>query len=102
MVLDGDDYLYQSMPKIREAKRLLIDGLSRLGFELLPSDTHYFLVKVGNAQEFRITLLRHGIQVRDGTSLGLPEYIRISPRTMPECQKLIDIVGKLKKKGELV
>jgi histidinol-phosphate aminotransferase len=101
MALDGDDYLEQSKPKIREAKRLLTDGLSRLGFELLPSDTHYFLVKVGNAREFRINLLRHGIQVRDGTSLGLPEYIRISPRTMPECLKLIDIVAKLKKKGEL-
>jgi histidinol-phosphate aminotransferase len=101
MALDGEDYLEQSKLKIREAKGLLTDGLSRLGFELLPSDAHYFLVKVGKAQEFRISLLRHGIQVRDGTSLGLPEYIRIAPRTLPECRKLIDVVGKLKEKGEL-
>lgn len=101
MVLENDDYLEQSKAKTREAKQFLLEGLSRLGFELLPSDAHYFLAKVGNAQEFRTSLLRHGIQVRDGTSFGLPEYIRIAPRTLPECQRLIDIVGRLKGKGEL-
>ena len=89
LVLEDADYLEQSKRKIREAKEFLIDGLSRLGFQLLPSDAHYFLVKVGNAKEFRTALLKHGIQVRDCTSFGLPEYVRIAPRTMPECQKLI-------------
>ena len=101
MILEDDNYLEQSKPKIREAKQFLLDELSRLGLELLPSDAHYFLVKVGNAQEFRTSLLRHGIQVRDGASLGLPEYIRIAPRTLPECQRLIDALGKLKENGEL-
>lgn len=101
MILEDEDYLEQSKPQIRKAKQFLLDELSQLGFELLPSDAHYFLVKVGNAQEFRTSLLRHGIQVRDGTSFGLPEYIRIAPRTLPECQRLIEIVAKLKEKGEL-
>jgi len=101
MILEDEDYLEQSKPQIRVAKQFLLNELSQLGFELLPSDAHYFLVKVGNARAFRATLLRHGIQVRDGTSLGLPEYIRIAPRTLPECQRLIDVVGKLKEKGEL-
>lgn len=101
MILEDEEYLEQSKPQIRKAKQFLLDELSQLGFELLPSDTHYFLVKVGNAQEFRTSLLRHGIQVRDGTSFGLPEYIRIAPRTLPECQRLIDVLGELKEKGEL-
>jgi histidinol-phosphate aminotransferase len=100
MILEDEDYLEQSKPKIREAKQFLLNELSQLGFELLPSDAHYFLVKAGNARVFRATLLRHGIQIRDGTSFGLPEYIRIAPRTLPECQRLIDVAGKLKEKGD--
>jgi len=101
LVLKDVDYLEQSKQKISEAKQFLIEGLSRLGFQPLPSDAHYFLVKVGDARAFRTALLRHGIQVRDGTSFGLPEYVRIAPRTMPECQRLITTINELKKKGEL-
>ncbi|HUU64928.1 MAG TPA: histidinol-phosphate transaminase, partial [Dehalococcoidales bacterium] len=101
VVLEDVDYLEQTKQKIREAKQFLIDGLSRLGFRLLPSDTNYFLVKVGDAQAFRTALLRQGIQVRDGTSFGLAEYVRIAPRTMPECQKLMATIDELQKKGEL-
>jgi len=90
--LEATDYLNQSKKKIREAKQFLVDGLSQLGFPVLPSDTHYFLVRVGDAPVFRTALLRHGILVRDCTSFGLPEYIRIAPRTMPECQKLITAI----------
>jgi histidinol-phosphate aminotransferase len=80
---------------VREAKRFLSDGLSRLGFKVLPSDAHYFLVKVGNAAEYRHSLLQQGILVRDCTSFGLKEYIRISPRTIPECQKFIAAMGRI-------
>jgi len=31
----------------------------------------------------------------------LPEYVRIAPRTMPECQRLINVIDSLKQEGEL-
>lgn len=92
-VLRNGEYLEQSLKQIRETKRFLTDGISRLGFKVLPSDAHYFLVKVGSARRFHSSLLKRGMLVRDCTSLGLPEYVRISPRTMPECRKLIDAIG---------
>jgi histidinol-phosphate aminotransferase len=95
IVLDDMDYLEQSKRKITEAKEFLLADLSRLGFQPLPSDVHYFLVRVGNAQEFRTSLLKHGILVRDCTSFGLPEYVRIAPRTIPECQKLTTIIDRV-------
>ena len=101
MVLEDVDYLEQSKQRIREAKQFLIDEFSRLGFPPLPSDAHYFLVKAGDARAFRTALLRHGIQVRDCASFGLPEYIRIAPRTLPECQRLIATIEELKKKDGL-
>jgi len=101
MVLTDDEYLEHTKERIREARRYLTDGLSRLGFPPFPSDTHFFLVMVGEARSFRSALLKHGILVRDCTSFQLPEYIRIGTRTLPECQRLIAAIEDLKNKGEI-
>ena len=102
IALKDTEYLKRCESKIRQAKQFLIDELSQIGFELLPSKTNFFLVKVGDGKSFRNALLRHGIMVRDCASFGLPEYVRIAPRTMPECQKLIDTIQALKREGELI
>jgi len=94
-ILDSQEYLEQSKIKIREAKQYLLEELFRLGYEILPSDANYFLVKVGNARKFRAALLGSGILVRDCTSFGLPGYVRIAPRTMSECEKLITTIGSI-------
>jgi histidinol-phosphate aminotransferase len=96
-VLEDINYLEQSKKKIREAKQYLVTELENLGFRTLPSETNYFLMKVGNARTFRTALLKHGILVRDCTSFGLPEYVRIGTRTLPECRKLINVVHELKR-----
>jgi len=101
VALEDAGYLKRSQRKIREAKRFLISELSQLGLRPLSSETHYFLVKVGDAGQFRAGLLKKGILVRDCTSFGLPEYVRIAPRTMPECHRLITAIRELKESGEL-
>jgi len=101
IALKDTDYLQRCESEIRQAKQFLIDELCRLGFTLIPSKTNFFLVRVADAKAFRTALLRHGIMVRDCTSFGLPQYIRIAPRTMPECRKLITTLKALKHKGEL-
>ncbi|MFC2056767.1 pyridoxal phosphate-dependent aminotransferase [Chloroflexota bacterium] len=101
MVLTDNDYLEHTKERIREARRYLTDGLSQLGFPPFPSDTHFFLVMVGDAMSFRSALLKHGILVRDCGSFGLPEYIRIGTRTLPECQRIIAAIEDLKNKGEI-
>ncbi len=98
--LKQEGYLRESLVKVRESKQYLTKELSRLGFSVMPSDAHYFLVKVGNAPECRRELLKYGIMVRDCTSFGLKEYIRVSPRTMPECKKLIKAMTKIISEGE--
>jgi len=101
VALRDDGYLERCEPKIKQAKQFLVDELGRLGFTVIPSKTNFFLVRVGDGKTFRSALLRHGILVRDCASFGLPEYIRIAPRTMPECQKLIATIQALKHGGEL-
>lgn len=94
-VLNNADYLEQSRLKINEAKQFLTSELFRLGFKVLPSDANYFLVRVGSARKFRSALLKKGMLVRDGTSFGLPEYVRIAPRTIPECHKLVSTIRSI-------
>ncbi len=102
-LLENDAYLRESLDKTREAKQFLAGELTRLGLKVLPSDTHYFLVKVNSGTECRQALLARGIMVRDCTSFGLPQYIRISPRTYPECCKLVSVFSALlKQTGNIV
>ena len=101
IALSDETYLEQCKEKIGEAKQFLISELHRIGFTLVPSKANFFLVKVGNGRGFRFALLKRGILVRDCSSFGLPEYIRIAVRTMPECRKLIATIQALKRDGEL-
>ena len=101
IALEEADYFESCRREIGKAKQFLVGELYRIGFTLLPSSTNFFLVKVTDARGFRTALLRHGILVRDCTSFGLPQYIRIAARTMPECQKLITTIQALKGEGEL-
>ncbi len=101
ILLRLDDCLMPTMEKIKEARRYLIGELTRLGLTPLPSDTHFFLVRVGQAGRFRAALLRRGILVRDCTSFGLPDYIRLGTRSLPECRRLIATIAELKRKGEI-
>jgi histidinol-phosphate aminotransferase len=93
IALKADDYIEECTAKIQESRSFLITELSQLGLEVVPSQTNFFLVRVStSAFEFRQALLHLGILVRDCTSFGLSNYIRIAPRTMPECQKLIGAI----------
>ena len=95
--LDEQVSLERSLHKTWIARGYLVVELRKLGYKPLPSETHFFLMKVGNAQEFRAALLKQGMLVRDCASFGLPEYIRIAARTLPECRKLIAAIKALKK-----
>jgi len=95
LALNADSYLKECGSKIREARDFLIKELERLGLPPLLSQTNFFLVKIGNATALRQALLNRGILVRDCTSFGLPQYIRLAPRTLPECQKLIEAIKEI-------
>ncbi|MFC1958784.1 pyridoxal phosphate-dependent aminotransferase [Chloroflexota bacterium] len=94
--LNDTDYLDRCNREIRKAKQFLISELQLIGFTLVPSEANFFLVKVTSAKDFRTDLLKRGLLVRDCTSFGLPGYIRIAARTMPECQKLVDAIREMR------
>ena len=95
MALKEEGYLKRCQAKLKEAKSYLVAELNRLGLSPIPSEANFFLVEVGNAPEFRHNLLQKRILVRDCTSFGLPSYARISPRTLPECYRLVTAIEKM-------
>jgi len=97
LALGDSTYLQRCQDGVRQAQEFLRSELAQLGLLPLPSQVHFFLVKVGDGKGFRQDLLKYGIMVRDCTSFGLPEYVRIAPRTTPECQRLIQAVREILK-----
>ncbi len=94
--LEDYDRLETAGREILKAKQFLVDAFSGLGFTIIPSETHFFLMKVTRPGDFRTALLKKGLLVRDCASFGLPEYIRIAARTLPECRQLVNIVKEMK------
>ena len=94
--LQCKEYLEKSRKSVFREKKYLVTSLEKLGFVCVPSDANYFLVKVSDAAEFRKRLLISGrLLVRDCTSFGLPEYIRIAPRSHNQNRQLINAIKEL-------
>ncbi|MBI2911280.1 MAG: histidinol-phosphate aminotransferase family protein [Chloroflexi bacterium] len=77
------------------ARDYLRAGFAALGYRVLPTDAHFFLVKVASATEFTRRLWRRGFLVRDCTSFGLPQYVRIAPQRLSACRALLRAVKEL-------
>jgi len=96
IAMNEGGYLKRCQIKLRQAKKYLIAELSSLGLPPLPSEANFFLVKVGDASKFRHELLKRKMLVRDCSSFGLPQYIRVAPRTLPECQSLVAAIKEVR------
>ncbi len=90
--LADSDFLQNSLPKLWRDKQILMDGLTAAGCTPNPSTTHFFILPVKNAATFRNKLLQQRLQVRDCTSFGLPNYVRIATRKGEENGRLLKAV----------
>ncbi len=94
-VLQDETHLAKTLAELRAEHILLISGLKELGYEPVPSQTHYFLMPVGNGAQFRRKLLQKKMLVRDCASFGLPAYVRIAPRTSAENVRLLHTLREM-------
>ena len=86
--LEDAGYLPRARDAVSRSKKYLSAELTALGLEVTRSEANFLLVKVGDAPKWRSLLLPEGVVVRDCTSFGLPEYIRVGIRSMADCQRL--------------
>ena len=88
-------FVENSAARLFKSRQYLEKELKHFGFQIIPSQTNFFLVRVGKAREFRDRLLRKGFMVRDCSSFGLPEHIRIGPRSMEDCRRLVRAIREI-------
>jgi len=86
-------YVRRCNSRMQKCRAYLTRRLSGMGYRIIPTDTHFFLVRVGDAAGFKNRLLEKGFLVRDCSSFGLPAYVRISPRRMDDCRKLAQAIA---------
>ena len=71
-------WLESTRKELHRLRGLLAQGLRELGLEVRESPANFLLVRVGRATEVARALREKGIRVRDATSFGLPEWLRLS------------------------
>ena len=77
--LDDREHMERTRRSVREEREYLAHELARLGYPSPPSHANFLLVRVGDdAAVIRERLLRAGVLVRDGASVGFPGHLRIS------------------------
>ena len=93
--LRDTDYLRRARSEVALAKNCLVENLSGLEFNVLPSAANFLLVEVSDAAGWRESLAQSGMFVRDCTSFGLPNFLRIGIRDLPDCERLIQAITRL-------
>ncbi len=89
--LDHYDELVDSSEKISREREWYFARLTELGLTFAPSSVNYVLVHLGrNASAFTDAMLKNGILVRDCTSFGLPDSIRISIETREKNLRVVE------------
>jgi histidinol-phosphate aminotransferase len=89
-VLDELDWRQQTLTQLRQDLYLLRQALLSCGYAPNNTTTNYTLIPVGDAAAVRSALLAKRMVVRDCTSFGLPEYIRVAVQRPSENERLLD------------
>ena len=74
---------------------MFFQALSQLGCRVIPSSTHFCLVEVGDAVRVRRDLLTSKMLVRDCSSFGLPQFIRVATRPARDWQQLVQTLQEI-------
>lgn len=83
-------FVARSRERLLHARIALECGLTELGLTPEPSSAGFLIVRTGAAAALRDRLLRrHHILVRDCSSFGLPDFIRLAARPQPELDRLL-------------
>jgi histidinol-phosphate aminotransferase len=82
-------WLAQGLPQLKRWRTRLASSLRQLGLEVRESPATFLMTKVGEAGRIAAHLRSQDLRVRDGSSFGLPQWIRLSAQTIPAQKALL-------------
>lgn len=89
-------FLAATVPQLWAASDALLAGVRGLGFDAWRAALPFMLVRTGDGAATRAALLRRGFVVRDCTSFGLPEWVRVAPRRPAANTALLAAWGEIR------
>ncbi|MBN2733423.1 MAG: histidinol-phosphate aminotransferase family protein [Methanomicrobiaceae archaeon] len=91
LALENYDKLEKSRQLIRTEREWLCNKFKEIGIDYIPSPTNFILLNIGqDSGKFTQDMLKQGIFVRDCSSFGLKESIRVAVRTRDENEYLVE------------
>ncbi len=88
-------YLERARAAVAASRDCVVERLTALGIRCYPTAANFVLAQVGDAADLRDRLARRGLFVRDCTSFGLPDCIRIGLRPVDDCVRLADAIAEV-------
>ena len=92
-------YLERARQAVAASRDSVVERLEALGIRCYPTAANFVLAQVGNAAVLRDQLAQQGLFVRDCTSFGLPDCIRIGLRPVDDCIRLADAIAEVVDSG---
>jgi histidinol-phosphate aminotransferase len=92
---EASHHVVATVGRLRDEANRIRRAVHAAGLETDPSDTHFFTIRVGRAASATARLIEAGVLVRDCTSFGLVDRIRIAARTPEENDALMNAVARL-------
>ncbi len=97
VALADGDYLERARDAVRASRECIEARFGELGIRCYPTAANYVLAQVGDAGGLRDALARRGMFVRDCTSFGLPDCIRIGLRPVADCERLANAMSEIRR-----
>ncbi|WP_105317489.1 pyridoxal phosphate-dependent aminotransferase [Thermus tenuipuniceus] len=93
--LEAQGWLEGAKRELHRLRGLLAQGLRELGLAVRESPANFLLVRVGKATEVAKALRERGIRVRDATSFGLGEWLRLSAQREEAIEALLTALASV-------
>ena len=90
--LDDEEHIRKTVEGSREAREYMYDNLDCRTFE---SHGNFVLAEVGDGTRVFEAAKREGVIVRDTTSFGLPECVRITCGTSAMTERAVDVLNEV-------
>jgi histidinol-phosphate aminotransferase len=90
--LDDDDHLAETVEMVREARPYLYENLDAPTWE---SGGNFVLADVGDGAAVQDAAQREGVIVRDCSSFGLPECIRVTCGTPSQMKRAVSVINEV-------
>jgi len=90
--LDDDEHVQKTTESVEWGRECIHDELDARTYE---SHGNFVLANVGDAASVTEAAKREGVLIRDCTSFGLPEHVRVTIGTREETEHAVDVLNEV-------